>query len=125
MTTLKNVLLLNGISSAATGMILLVFAREVAKLFGVLENEVFVATGMFLLLFGGIVVYVSRKSTLQSTLVFVIIALDILWVLSSIAIVLLGLFTLSTLGYALIMGVAAWVGVMAYLQFKGLKQPVT
>jgi hypothetical protein len=125
MTTLKNVLLLNGISSAATGMILLVFARKVAKLFGVLENEVFIATGIFLLLFGCIVVYVSRKSSLQPSLVLVIIALDILWVLSSIAIVLLGLFTLSTLGYALIMGVAAWVGVMAYLQFKGLKQPVT
>jgi hypothetical protein len=125
MTTLKNVLLLNGISSAATGLILIFFAPGVAKLFGVLENDVFLATGIFLLLFGSMVVYESRKRTAHAKHVLIIIAMDILWVLSSMAIVLLGLFTLSTLGYALIVGVAVWVGVMAYMQSKGLKQLAT
>jgi hypothetical protein len=125
MTTLKNVLLLNGISSAATGIILLVFAPEIARLFGVSENEVFFATGIFLFLFGCMVVYESRKSTTHSQHVLIIIALDILWVLSSMAIVLLGLFALSNLGYAIILAVAVWVGIMAYLQSKGLKQPAT
>lgn len=125
MTTLKNVLLLNGLSSGVTGIGLIVFAPAVADLFAVSQTQAFYGTGIFLLLFGANVAYVSRKSVIQAKEVLFITALDFLWVLTSAAIVLLGLFDLSLIGYLLIGAVAAWVATMAYLQSKGMKQLTT
>ena len=42
--------------------------------------------------------------------------------IASAAIVLLGLFNLSLVGYGVIGAVALWVGAMAYLQLKGVRQ---
>ncbi len=122
MTTLKNVLLLNGLSSAATGLALLFFAPGLASSFDISHLEALYGVGVFLLLFGSMVFFESRKKTARAKVVLVITALDVLWVLASVVIVLAGVFVLSTIAYVVIAAVAVWVALMAYLQTKGLKQ---
>ncbi len=122
MISLKNILLLNAVSSAATGVGLLVFARFVAGLFGVSQLPAFYGTGLFLLGFGGLVFYEALKSPIRPGRILFVSVLDALWVITSATIVVLGLFDLSLVGYGLISAVALWVGAMAYLQLKGVKQ---
>ena len=121
MKTLKNVLIINALSSGATGLGLIVAPRFVANLFEVSLTLPFVAVGVFLSLFASMVYWVSRKDPLNESAVRLIIILDSMWVAGSIIIILFQLFELSNLGYLVIGAVAAWVGLMAWLQYNGVK----
>ena len=122
MKTLKTVLLINALSSGVTGLGLIVSSSLIAQLFGVSATGPFIEVGIFLVAFASLVLFVSRGVVQNANAVRFIIALDLLWVVTSFVIVLLHLFDLSVLGYLLISGVALWVGAMAYLQSAGLKQ---
>lgn len=122
MTSLKNVLLVNAVSSGATGAALILFPASIATIFGTTESWPFIDTGVFLFLFAAFVGFVASQRTIRQKLVRTIITLDILWVAGSLAIVILQLFNLTILGYILISAVAGWVALMAYLQSTGLKQ---
>ena len=121
---LKNVLLINGLSSAATGLLLFLVPDRAAGLFGTVHAWPFIATGLFLVAFGVFVFLQSRKQTPDKGWVKFIIGLDILWVLDSLIVVVPSLWGLSVTGYVLIGLVAAWVGLMALLQIKGLRTAV-
>lgn len=122
MTSLRNVLLINAVSSGATGIGLVALAETVASLLGTTAAGAVMGVGIFLVVFAAGVLNEARQRTTRLTHVYIIIALDILWVLGSIAIVLLQLFQLSAIGYSAITAVALWVAAMAYLQIKGVKQ---
>lgn len=125
MTSLKNVLLINALSSGATGAGLVAFAGSIANLFGHTRSEAFWLVGLFLIVFSIVVFMESRQQSLRENRVRFIVILDTLWVVGSVAIVVLQLFNLSTIGYFLVGGVAAWVALMAYLQAIGLKKMVS
>lgn len=114
-------MLVNALSSGATGLLLVLLPGYTAGLFGAAYTWPFVATGIFLLVFALLVFMQSRKQTPNKSWVKVIIALDILWVIESLIIVLPALFGLTVLGYCLIGAVAAWVALMAFLQARGLR----
>src|SRR3954454_12844016 len=99
MLSLKNVLLVNGISSGATGLLLVLFANAAAPLFGVNGSAAFWAVGLFLLVFSALVIGEGLKTNSRPDRVKLIIVLDVLWVIASVAIVGLQLFSLSVLGY--------------------------
>lgn len=122
MTTLKNVLLINALSSGATGLLLIEFPSFTAQLFGVSQSMPFMATGIFLVAFSLLVYYVSRQKPANKTLVRWIIALDIMWVADSLIVVGGQLFDFTMIGYALTSAVALWVALMAFLQIRGLKE---
>lgn len=122
MKTLKNVLLVNAISSAATALVLLAFPGFLAEVFGISQTAPFTETGIFLLLFATYVFFQSRKPQIQGGRLRFIISIDVLWVVGSLLIIVPQLFGLSLMGYLLIGGVAAWVAAMAFLQARGLKQ---
>jgi hypothetical protein len=124
MISLKNVLLINGISSGVTGLQLVVFGNMAAGLFGVAQPHAFWGVGIFLVAFAVLVVTVGLQAPIRENRVRLIIALDILWVVASLSIVVLQLFTLSFIGYMAITAVAGWVGLMAYLQMRGLKKSI-
>ena len=121
MATLKNILMLNALSSALSGFLLLVFAPAIADIFSVDQRLPFYITGAVLILFAGYIIYESLQKPVRPGRIALIYTLDALWVLGSVVIVALGLFNLSQAGYMLIGGVAIWVATMAYLQWKGLK----
>jgi len=122
MITLKNVLLINAISSGVTGLILAAFSGIVASIFEVTATIPFVAVGLFLVFFAMLVFYASTRRVTNRNMVLSIVFLDTLWVVCSLLIVVLHLFDVSFLGYLLISGVAAWVALMAYLQFLELRK---
>jgi hypothetical protein len=122
MISLKNVLHINAVSSGATGIGLVVLADTVAELFGTSAAGAVMGVGIFLVVFAAGVLNEALQRTTRITHVYIIIALDILWVIGSVAIVLPQLFNLSAIGYIAITAVALWVAAMAYLQMKGVKQ---
>ncbi|GAB3502135.1 hypothetical protein [Emticicia fontis] len=122
MTTLKNVLLINALSSGATGLLLIEFPSFTAQLFGVSQTMPFMATGIFLVAFSLLVYYASRQKATNKTLVRWIIALDIMWVADSLIVVVGQLFGFTLIGYAITTAVALWVALMAFLQIRGLKE---
>lgn len=121
MARLKNVLFINAASSAATALLLVVFPGFFASLFGVSTRPPFIGVGIFLLLFAIYVFLQSRNEQAEPNKIRFIIALDIIWVVGSLAIILPQFFGLTVIGYSLIGGVALWVAMMAYLQTRGLK----
>lgn len=114
-------MLVNAASSAATGLLLVVDAGPAAGLFGAVSPTPFVWVGAFLILFGAEVWLISRQNPIRPALVQLVIALDVSWVVCSLAIVGLQLFSLSLAGYVLITAVALWVAAMAILQRRGLR----
>ena len=122
MTTLRNVLMINAISSGLTGSILVIAPRFVAHLFATSFTQPFVAVGMFLLAFSTLVIVAALQNPLRAGMINLIIVLDSSWVIASVAVIILQLLEISALGYFFIAGVAAWVLLMAYFQFGGLRQ---
>jgi len=119
MITLKNVLKVNGISSGATGIALVVFSGFFASLFEVTQRIPFVSVGLFLLVFAGFVIIAAFQKNIPPQWVKAIIALDALWVLGSFVAAVWLNATISMIGVILILLVAVWVGAMAILQYKG------
>ena len=122
MLQLKNVLRINGISSGATGLGLIVFASAMADIFGLRNSIAITEVGIFLLLFALFVLWEAQRAIPNTKAVKIIIMLDVLWVIASALIVSLQLFELTALGYLAIAAVALWVAGMAYLQRVGLKE---
>jgi hypothetical protein len=122
MKTLKNVLLINGISSGATGLGLILFAFPIAELFGTSSHQAMWAVGGFLLSFAVLVLLEGVKVFPNLKMVKLIIVLDISWVIASITVVILQLFGLSSIGYLAISAVGIWVAAMAFFQMQGAKE---
>jgi len=122
MTTLRNVLLINAISSGLTGLILVIAPSFVADMFATSFTEPFLLAGMFLVAFAILVFGAAMQNPLRGSLISLILVLDSSWVIASLAVIVLQLFNISALGYGFIAGVAAWVLLMVYFQFNGLRQ---
>lgn len=122
MKTLKNVLLINAISSGATGVGLIVFASFIAQLFGTTSYQAMWFVGGFLVSFAALVLVEGIKDHPNVKMVRLIIVLDISWVIASIAVIALQLFDLSILGYVAIGAVALWVAAMAYFQTQSVRK---
>ena len=122
MTALRNVLMVNAITSGITGLVLVIVPGFIANLFATSYTAALVGVGIFLVAFAAVVLGASLQQPLREKTVGLIVVLDTLWVLTSIAIIVLQLLDVSRLGYFLIGAVAAWVALMAYLQFNGNRQ---
>ncbi|MGE0589816.1 MAG: hypothetical protein AB7O48_14660 [Cyclobacteriaceae bacterium] len=122
MNALKNVLLINSVSSGLTGLGLVIMPRLYARLFDVGAQLPFILTGVFLIGFAAVVFVEWRRPEVDVYWVRFIIVLDVMWVIASVAITGLSLLPVSVLGYLLIGGVALWVGLMAYLQHTYLRR---
>ena len=122
MTTLRNVLMINAISSGLTGLILVIAPGFVANLFATYFTQPFVLVGMFLVAFAILVFAAALQNPLRESMISLILVLDSSWVIASLVVIVLQLLNISALGYGFIAGVAAWVLLMVYFQFNGLRQ---
>jgi len=122
MKNLKTVMLINAVSSGATGLQLILLSDYISNLFGSTDAVTFKAVGIFLLLFSVFVFVHSRKNPSNTGAVKAIIAMDAIWVASSLLILITNMFSFTLVGNLLTGGVALWVALMAVLQAKGLKQ---
>ncbi len=84
MIPLSTTMQINAISSGATGVGLIIFAKPIASLFGVMQTAQFIGTGIFLVLFAVLVFTVSKKQPVNTRYVRLIVLLDVLWVVASL-----------------------------------------
>lgn len=122
MLSLSNILKLNSISSGATGLILVLFAKTIAHIFGVVDTLPIILVGVFLVLFALFVFQVSIGKPLNSKAVTAVIGLDSAWVVVSAIALVFFIPVLTVIGNVMVAAVALWVAAMAFLQWRGLRE---
>lgn len=122
MKALNRILMINSLTSGATGLLMFIFSSSIAELFDVTSTAGFTAVGVFLIAFAALVFAESRADQHNISRVRLIIFLDMLWVCGSVIILLVQPFGFSAIGNIATAAVALWVAAMAYFQSSGLKQ---
>jgi len=122
MKILRFALIFNSAFSFATGLTLALQGYAIAEIFGVDETPVFTLLGIGLLAFSIAVFAVSRQKPVQTLAVLVIIILDLVWVLSSIPLLLLNPFEFTQTGNIIVGAVALVVFLAALMQSTGLSK---
>ena len=120
--TLKIVLLINAISSGITGILLALMPDIFATLFKTDKIAPFVEVGIFLKLFSSFVLLAAFNEANQKRWTKLIIKLDLIWVVASIFATVFLASSIGVVGSIIILAIAAWVGLMAYLQQNTLNK---
>ena len=120
-TNLRFALLADAVASGATGLMMIVGAELLTGLLG-LPVALMRAAGLLLVPYVALVAYVGTRQNIPHGAVKAIIALNVLWVLSSAGLLVGGFVAPTMLGYAFVIAQAVVVGVFAELQFVGLRR---
>lgn len=118
---LATFLKLDAFASGSLGVLLTAAGRLLADGLGV-PNTLLVPAGLFLIAFAAWLWYIATRPAPARAAVWVIIALNLLWVLASILLVAGRWFPLTALGTAFILAQAAAVTVFAAMQYAGLRR---
>ena len=121
---LRRVLALDAISSGAMGLAMLSFGSFIAQLLN-LPVDLIRDAGLVLLPFAAFVGYVASREHPPRAGVWLIIALNVVWVVDSIVLLFTGWVEPNALGYSFVIAQAAVVGVFAELEYIGLKRAPT
>lgn len=118
---LRRVLLFDAVSSGAMGLAAIPLSGMLATVLG-LPVELLVEAGIVLVPFAAFVGFLATRAQPARTGVWVVIALNIVWVLDSIVLLLTGWVAPNALGYAFVIGQAVAVAVLAGLEYIGLRR---
>ncbi|WP_224365153.1 hypothetical protein [Hyalangium versicolor] len=118
---LRRVLLADGVASGAMGVLLLVAAGPLAGLLG-LELALLRAAGVILIPYGALVLYVGARTSISPRAVWIIVTVNLLWVVDSILLLVTGWADPTTLGYLFTVGQALAVAAFAGLEYAGLRR---
>jgi hypothetical protein len=122
---LRRVLLVDAIISGTTGLVLMLFAESLQGLLGV-RFSLLRYSGISLLPFAALLIFLSSRKNLSRPIIWVIIACNALWAIDSILLLLTNWVEPTTLGYTFIIAQALIVATLAEAQYVGLKKsPVT
>lgn len=117
---LKFALLGDALASGAMGLLLVVAAAPLAGPLGLPESLLRIA-GASLLPFAAIVAWVGTRVEPPRAAVWAVVAYNALWVVESLALLLLGWYAPSSLGIAFIVAQAVIVAAFAEMQVFGLR----
>jgi hypothetical protein len=120
-TFLRYALLADAVASGATGLLMIAGADALTGLLGLpvaLTRE----AGLVLVPYVALVAFVGTREAISRAAVRVIIALNVLWVLGSVAVLFAAPIAPTALGYAFVIAQAVAVGVFAELQVIGLRR---
>jgi hypothetical protein len=120
-TFLRRVLFVDAASCAVMGALLLFAAQLLADalaLPAVLLRE----AGVVLLPFAAFVAWIATRTTMSRAAVWTVIALNALWVIESVALLMTGRVAPNFMGYAFVLMQAAIVAVLAELEYMGLRR---
>ncbi|HEX2559315.1 hypothetical protein [Phenylobacterium sp.] len=119
MTFIRRVLFADAVASLGSAVLLIAATGPVAELTG-LSKAVLFEAGLVLVPFVLLVLAVAARPQISRAAVKVIIAINVLWVIGSVAV--LAMSAPTALGYAFVIAQALAVGVLAELQVIGLKR---
>ena len=118
---LRRVLALDAVSSGVMGLAMLSFASFISQLLN-LPVELIRDAGLVLLPFAAFVGYIASREQPPRAGVWIIIALNVVWVVDSLVLLFMGWAAPNALGYAFVIAQALAVGVFAELEYVGLKK---
>lgn len=118
---LRRVLLLDAALSTVTGLCMIAGAGLVENLLGV-PAELMRSAGLCLVPFVILVAFVATRKELSRRAVWAVIVLNALWVFDSFAILFTNWMSPTVFGYAFVIAQALVVGVLAELEYIGLRQ---
>ena len=120
-TFLRYALLADAVASGATGLLMIAGADALTGLLG-LPVALMREAGLVLVPYVALVAFVGTRAMIARGAVQAIIALNVLWVLGSVAVLLAAPVAPTALGYAFVIAQAVAVGVFAELQVIGLRR---
>jgi hypothetical protein len=120
-TFLRRVLLLDSVSSGAMGILLLTCSGMLAGLLE-LPAELLREAGLVLVPFALAVGFLGTRSQLSRIAVWAVIGINAIWAIDSVVLLFTGWVQPNLLGYAFVIGQAAFVAVMAELEIVGLRK---
>jgi hypothetical protein len=118
---LRRVLVVDAVSSGAMGVAMVAFAELLAGLLQ-LPVDLISEAGIVLLPFAAFVGFVASRSEPSRIAVWLIIALNAVWVIDSIVLLFTGWVAPNALGYVFVVAQAAAVLLFADLEYMGLKR---
>lgn len=120
-TFLRRALMADAAVSGATGVLMLVAAGVLASLLG-LPAELLRWAGIALIPFAAFVLYVARRETASRALTLAVVAMNALWAVGSIVLLLAPGIAPTAVGYVFVIGQAVAVALFAELQYVGLRR---
>ncbi|MCP8466880.1 hypothetical protein NK553_23275 [Pseudomonas sp. ZM23] len=111
----------DALAGGAIGLLMALAAQPLGELFG-LPFILLLVAGIVLLPLALVLYWMSNQTVLPRTGVWAVIALNALWVLESIALLVTGYVQPTALGYAFVIGQALVVLLFAELEFFGLRR---
>lgn len=120
-TFLRYALLADAVASGATGLLLIAGADLLTGLLG-LPVALMREAGLLLVPYVALVAFVGTREAISRPAVQAIIALNVLWVVGSIGLLMSGHVAPTVLGTAFVIAQAIAVGVFAELQVVGLRR---
>jgi hypothetical protein len=118
---LRYALIGDALASGATGLLLAGGAGLLTGLLG-LPEQLMRYAGLFLLPYAAVVAYVGPRATVSRAAVWTIIAVNALWVVESILLLVGGWVSPTALGVAFVAAQALVVAAFAEAQFIGLRK---
>ena len=120
-TFLRRVLIADAAASAATGLLMLSAADPLEQWLA-LPAGLLRTAGASLLPFAAIVAWLGLRETISRAGVWEVIALNMIWVVDSVALLFTSWVQPALLGYAFVAAQAAAVAVLAELEYVGLRR---
>jgi hypothetical protein len=118
---LRNALLVDAAATGATAALMIAGAGWLDGLLG-LPVALMREAGLILVPFVAFVAWVGTRTRVSRSAVAGIIAINVLWVVASICLLIGNWVAPTLLGYAFVIAQAAAVGLLAELQYIGLKR---
>jgi hypothetical protein len=118
---LRRVLLADAVFSGASAALIAPAAGAIAPMLQ-LSEALLRETGLFLVAYTALVAWLSARQAVPKALVMIVIAGNAAWTLASIALLLSGLVSPNLLGEAVVVAQAIATGVLAELQYIGLRR---
>lgn len=118
---LRNALLVDAAATGATAALMIVGAGWLDGLLG-LPVALMREAGLILVPFVAFVAWIGTRARVSRGAVSAIIAVNVLWVVASICLLISSWVAPTLLGYAFVIAQAAAVGLFAELQYIGLKR---
>ena len=117
---LRNALLLDGLLSGVTGL-LLVLAAGWLGAFLELPRLLLLVAGSAALPFAALLVWLSNRAEISRQAIWAVIAVNAVWVIDSLLLLVIGWVSPNLFGYAFVIARALAIGLLAELQWFGLK----
>lgn len=119
---LRRFLLGNATFSTLTGTLCLVDATPLSQAFGIPDPTLLPGLGVQLLIFAAAIVWIATRQTISTRLAWIIIALDIGWVVGSIALLPFVSGMLTSAGITALVLIAVGVAAFASGQIAGVRR---